>query len=341
MSHFTNIRCCLTMFALPTIIALAPAAAKAQQSGQATAGRSTASLPATGVSSAAGRSTESPAVGPHGGQISNSNGYEFEAVYLPRETRVYMYDASHRPVASRALRGDVTMHVHGNSQVQRFELRPTSSSQDYLAAGIDVSRIPDGSMDASFVIAAANWPANQAIRFSQTFARTREPLTVTVATLTAADRAAIAAQGKCPVTGEELGSMGPPIKLLVGDKPLYVCCKGCVNKVKQTPELYLQKVSRPAASEAGARAQPPSAQSRVQSQQSITVTIAAHTEADGAAIAAQGTCPVSGAKLGSMGPPIKLLIGDTPLYVCCKGCIRKVQQKPQLYLQEISHRQSK
>lgn len=43
-------------------------------------------------------------------------------------------------------------------------------------------------------------------------------------------------QGTCPVTGEPLGSMGKPIKVTVGDRIVFVCCQGCVNRVRSNSE---------------------------------------------------------------------------------------------------------
>ena len=36
--------------------------------------------------------------------------------------------------------------------------------------------------------------------------------------------------------------------------------------------------------------------------------------------------------LGGMGQPIKLLVDGKPLFLCCKGCIKKVQSEPEKYL---------
>lgn len=59
-------------------------------------------------------------------------------------------------------------------------------------------------------------------------------------------RAGIARQRVCPVTGAALGSMGDPVKLLVGGQPLYLCCKGCLSKVQSNPLGYLQKANQAA-----------------------------------------------------------------------------------------------
>ena len=39
-----------------------------------------------------------------------------------------------------------------------------------------------------------------------------------------------AAQKLCPVSGEDLRSMGGPIKAKSGDQTIFLCCKGCVGK---------------------------------------------------------------------------------------------------------------
>lgn len=45
---------------------------------------------------------------------------------------------------------------------------------------------------------------------------------------------------KCPVNGEDLGSMGPPIEVTVNGQTLLVCCKGCVRTVKKDPDKYFK-----------------------------------------------------------------------------------------------------
>lgn len=46
-------------------------------------------------------------------------------------------------------------------------------------------------------------------------------------------------QTTCPVTGEKLGSMGPPIPVSVKGETIYVCCQGCVDAVRTEPAKYL------------------------------------------------------------------------------------------------------
>lgn len=40
-------------------------------------------------------------------------------------------------------------------------------------------------------------------------------------------------------------------------------------------------------------------------------------------IAVQEICPVSGEKLGSMGAPIKVKVGEETIFMCCKGCLKQ------------------
>jgi hypothetical protein len=68
---------------------------------------------------------------------------------------------------------------------------------------------------------------------------------VTLAALEEFDKEGIARQKVCPVSGEPLGSMGDPIKVLIDGKPLYLCCEGCVPKVMKDPAAYLSKVGAP------------------------------------------------------------------------------------------------
>ncbi|MBI2806260.1 MAG: hypothetical protein HYX68_14875 [Planctomycetes bacterium] len=58
-----------------------------------------------------------------------------------------------------------------------------------------------------------------------------------------ATKLAYGGQKTCPVTGDALGSMGAPIPVsLAGGQTIYVCCRGCANRVQRDPATYLRKV---------------------------------------------------------------------------------------------------
>lgn len=49
-------------------------------------------------------------------------------------------------------------------------------------------------------------------------------------------------QRTCPVMGDKLDSMGPPVAVTVKGEKIFVCCQGCIAKVKGNPDMYLAKV---------------------------------------------------------------------------------------------------
>lgn len=106
----------------------------------------------------------------------------------------------------------------------------------------------------------------------------------------------------CPVSGGELGSMGEPINLIVGNRLVKLCCAGCVGKVRENPEPIIEKLD-----------------AAVIEQQSADYPLA--------------TCPVSGDKLGGeMGEPINYVIANRLVKLCCQGCVDMVEKNPAKYL---------
>ena len=59
---------------------------------------------------------------------------------------------------------------------------------------------------------------------------------------TSEDEKLIARQKICPVTDEELGSMGAPVKLIVDGRPVFICCKGCEKELRSNAKKYLAKI---------------------------------------------------------------------------------------------------
>jgi hypothetical protein len=58
-------------------------------------------------------------------------------------------------------------------------------------------------------------------------------------------------------------------------------------------------------------------------------------EADRQAAKAQGICPVTGAALGSMGVPVKVMLRGKPLFVCCPACVGKAKRDPDGTLKKL------
>lgn len=110
------------------------------------------------------------------------------------------------------------------------------------------------------------------------------------------DQLRAAVQEICPVSGNKLGSMGPPVKAAVGEKKeeIFLCCKGCANG-KIDPKHW----------------------------QTIHSNIAE----------AQGKCPVMKNELPK-GAKWTIVEGQV-VYVCCPPCIKKIEAEPEKFLQQV------
>jgi hypothetical protein len=62
------------------------------------------------------------------------------------------------------------------------------------------------------------------------------------AKLSEEDRALVEAQEWCVATSHRLGEMGPPVKIMVKDKPVFLCCDGCEAEALANPDETLAKV---------------------------------------------------------------------------------------------------
>jgi hypothetical protein len=260
---------------------------------------------------------------PHGGQMTFAGLYLIEVVYLPSETRVYLFDSDGNPLSSTGVRGGAQMEVRGNRQLYRYGfeyVRPPAplTDQDFLVAKVDVTQIRDGDMRVTIDLDRLPTRQEPWARIVQIFSMSHLAPAVTVVEFTDADRDAAARQGICPVMNTAF-EHGQPIKLVVGDRPLFVCCEDCIQAVTDAPERFL----RPMAAKVQKTAVPPAARG---------IVVAQATSEDARAVQMQGDCPVMGQPLGGHGTPLKVTIGDDVLFVCCKGCLRKVESDPDRYL---------
>lgn len=174
-------------------------------------------------------------------------------------------------------------------------------------------------------------------------------------TLTDADQLQIAVQKICPVTGEELGSMGEPLKVKVGEQVAFLCCKGCQGKELKAEHWrtiqarmakaqgicpIMEKPVDAAMKSTVVKGQQvfvccPPCIAKIQadvegSLKKVNDSYVSFIEKEGQAksdqlhATAQGICPVTGNKLGSMGAPIKVKVGEEEVaFLCCKSCVGK------------------
>ncbi len=170
--------------------------------------------------------------------------------------------------------------------------------------------------------------------------------------LTENDRLQIAVQKICPVSGGELGSMGEPIKVKVGEQIAYLCCKGCQGK-KLNAKHWTAIQQRIAAAQGicpimekpidatmkstvvngqqvfvccppcipKIQADVAGSLKKVNSYYTAFIAKERQTASDKIHVSAQAICPVTGKELGSMGEPVKVKVGEEVAFLCCKGCI--------------------
>lgn len=59
-----------------------------------------------------------------------------------------------------------------------------------------------------------------------------------------ADRKVALEQKLCPNTGAHLGAMGKPVKVVLKDKPVFLCCDSCEEDAKAKPDETLARLGR-------------------------------------------------------------------------------------------------
>ena len=144
------------------------------------------------------------------------------------------------------------------------------------------------------------------------------------------DRALAESQGICPVAGFALGSMGPPVKVSLNNRDVFICCEGCRDRLIEDPEKYfaiLDAASEEALTEEEAA--------------EIESALANLSKSDRAYAKQQVYCPVTEMRLGSMGTPVKMQIKGEDVFICCEGCRNAMENEPEKYLQMIEQYKTK
>lgn len=138
----------------------------------------------------------------------------------------------------------------------------------------------------------------------------------TLGKLSAENRLLVEAQGFCPISGEALGSMGTPHKLMIKDQPLFLCCKDCETKALGDPGKTLTRIAK-------LKHEVVEAKDRAAKdhEAGIKAALAKLSPQDRRLAESQVFCPVvKDSRLGSMGIPLKLSIKGEPVFLCCPAC---------------------
>ena len=161
----------------------------------------------------------------------------------------------------------------------------------------------------------------------------------------------------CAVAGKPLGSMGTPVIHIHEGRQVKFCCKACLPAFKKNPAKYLAKVDEKIVAQQKASYptdkclfsdEPLGDKSKdvVVNNRLVRVCCGGCArklmknpaptlkKLDELIIANQGKkypttkCVISGEDLGSMGKPKDVIVANTLVRVCCKGCVNKVTDNP-------------
>jgi Cu(I)/Ag(I) efflux system membrane fusion protein len=171
-----------------------------------------------------------------------------------------------------------------------------------------------------------------------------------LAKLNTEDRRLVGDQGYCPVLGTRLGAMGIPVKLLVQEQLVFLCCKACIREAQGNPQATLAKVAErkaraggPAVEQktaTGTTTPPPGWDARLEAK--IKANLEKLSPEDRKLAEAQVYCPnVDDNRLGAMGPPLKVLVKGQPVFICCKACLETIQQNPDQTLAKVEQLKAK
>jgi multidrug efflux pump subunit AcrA (membrane-fusion protein) len=150
-----------------------------------------------------------------------------------------------------------------------------------------------------------------------------------LAKLSTPDRQLAEAQKLCPIQGNRLGSMGPPVKVVLDGQPVFLCCKGCEADARKDPARTLAEVER--LKKAGGTPPKEAGQPEVSGEKlaRVKANLARLSGEDRRLAEAQKYCAVFNDKLlGSMGKPVKLLVKGRPVFLCCAGCEDEATEDP-------------
>ena len=128
------------------------------------------------------------------------------------------------------------------------------------------------------------------------------------------------------------GAMGPPRKIMVNGVAAFVCCEGCQEEALANPEKTLVQLRQLRAESKSPLASPGRVDQSSEStaeEAEIAANLAKLSAEDQKIAAAQRFCVVlQENRLGSMGPPIKLMLDGQPVFLCCTGCKKKAVADP-------------
>ena len=241
-------------------------------------------------------------VGPYGGNVQNVGEQRIETVIVPKGIMFMVLDAQGKAIAAPRASGSLKLRVGEGKKEYPYELKPLKN--DAIGVAVDLSKVGDHMLHMDVTLSGI---ATEPVSF-HAMGRVGNGLL--------SDAVLISLQETCPVSGKKLGSMGKPPKVVVDGKPLFVCCAGCSDRVKSSPQQFLAKYYKAKGEQ-------------------VRPGVFKATLADANAIAAQRVCIVMDEPLGGMGAPLKVDVKGKAVYICCAGCAKKLHATPDEFLAKL------
>ena len=182
----------------------------------------------------------------HGGKVTMSKAYQFEVVVAKNGLWVYPRTHEDKPIDASGLSGTATFY-QGNSPTPWFrrKLTPSATAKSEARAAIgtdiDLSKLPASGVKVEFRIEGLPEPGAATASFSAPVSLVPSN-EIVVAKAARSDRKAIEAQKICPVSKEDLLSMGVPVKVSRADKSVFLCCRSCLKTLNADPDKFLGKM---------------------------------------------------------------------------------------------------
>lgn len=241
-------------------------------------------------------------LGPSGGKVQTVGTTKVETIIRPGGIAFTVLDAHGNPVAATSASGKLKLKVGTGTKEYTYDLKPLKNHA--IGVVVNLKKVEGHMLHMNVALTGFG---SQPLSF-HAMGKLGE----------LSDSVLVSLQGVCPVSGQKLGSMGTPPKIMVKGKPLFICCAGCKGKLEASPDQYLAKFYGPTKGE------------------EVRPGIFKATLADTRAIAAQKTCPVMDEPLGGMGTPLKVDVKGKAVFICCAGCAKKLNAAPEKYLQQLA-----
>ena len=165
-------------------------------------------------------------------------------------------------------------------------------------------------------------------------------ITQALARLSAEDRKIAEKQQFCPILSDnKLGAMGVPVKVMLENQPVFLCCDGCKKQAQDHPQETLakvQKLKEPRSHSPGTSPHTAPAAQKKDPEAKIQAALGELSDTDRKLAVEQRYCVVlTKNRLGSMGAPVKIEIEGKPVFLCCEGCRDDALADPKATLKKV------